>query len=478
MSKKTAMHNLKSSLRWFSILGLSATLLLAEEKGVDPQKVIDALNMREDVSLQLDEMAKWEDEHLLLPKVRRALNSLFEDSSLPKRDRLALVDFNVMTMLPKEGFNQDKFADQLIAMLKTSSPSVLKKCIQTLVELDGIKNTTTIAKLDKLVTDIFTDAAEESDKQRFPSALHAIALQAFKAEKASSKQVKILEELLANSDELSPSTRIALYNVIGNLFESKPSGLTRTYKADISKTVSGLFQNHPGALAVGASEGEVEELKALLYGIRHMIADKDLDSLVAKVHPTLTKLLSQESPTIARASGDALIALQKSENRVKVKAPIGALFLSQLSATMQTKAETNEKAVYLSKSIAALTTHFLDSEEKEEKAQISPILKAVGRLSFYPIDIQVRISLLDSFFAIEPRHIEDEKLLDEDTKKLLAAFFKQAVTFLLEPKKIAEQPEFTEQLANVLYEITGKDLGSDGKQWGEWLRKDGKEYFN
>ena len=477
MSKKVMKYSSKLGIRWFAVLGLSMSMLIAE-KQADPQNVLDALNMRQDIEAQLKKMTSWEDELLLQFKVKKTMNSLLKDDTLSKRARLALLDFNQTTMLPKEGFDQDKFGEHLFNTLSSSSPSLQKRSIEILINLDGLKSAALISKLEKLITEIFTDASADEEDQKYPTALHAIALKSLNVSKASSKQVNSIEDLLKKADTLSPSTRIALFQVIGYLFEAKPSGLSRSAKADLGKLVSTLIQNHPGTLAVGASEGEVEELAALLFSIQHMISDKDLSSLVAKLHPTLLKLLAQPIPSIAKASGDSLISLQKSDNRTKVKSTIGALFLSQLSATMKTKAPTNEKAVYLSKSLANLVGYFLESEEKEELAQIAPILKALGPLSFYPIDEAVRLAILDAFFTIEPRHLEDKKLLSTETKAFLGAFFKQSVAFLLDPKKQAEKPAFTDYLSKVLYEITGKDLGKDGKQWGEWLRKDGKELFN
>jgi hypothetical protein len=93
-------------------------------------------------------------------------------------------------------------------------------------------------------------------------------------------------------------------------------------------------------------------------------------------------------------------------------------------------------------------------------------------------DTTVRQAMLDTFFAIEPRHLADKKLLSSEIKKVLGSFFTAAVNHLLDPKKVQADLPFSEQLAKVLFEMSGKDLGLDGKQWGEWLRREGKELFN
>jgi len=475
MNKKTKTKPFH--LKWFILFVLGTNALFAEGEE-DAQKVIDALTMRQDIGAQLETMSKWEDEVLLQAKVKTVLDALLKDDSLTKRAKLSLLDFHENTLLTKRGFDKDVFGEHLVKMLSSSSPSLQKRSFEILIQLDGLKSAALKTKIEQIVSLIFSDASREAKDQKFPAALHAIALKAFKVDSADSKQVKSVLDLFTLTATLSPTMKISLFQITGSLFSFKPAGLSKVYKTDFAKAVAALLQNHPGALAVGASPSEIEELEALLYAIQYMIADKDLDDLVAKVQPTLMNLLSQPDFKIARASGDALIALQMSPNNSKVKNPVAALFLGQLSNTMKEKLESNAKAVYLSKSLAKLMTHFIVSDEREEKSQIDPVLKTIGSLSFYPIDIEIRLALLDAYFAIEPRHFSDKKILSLETKKILETFFTASITYLQDPQKLKDEPKFAERLSSILYEMTGHDLGPDGKQWGEWLRREGKEIFN
>lgn len=453
--------------------------LFAEEAAIDPQKVVDALNMRKDVEEQLSIMKDWENNLLLQAKVKKALNSLIEDSSLPKRTMLALLDFNELTMVPQEGFDQDKLAGQLLEILKQTSPSLQKRSLEILIHLDGIKNTSLVTSLNNEIIKIFLDASKDQKDQEYPTALHSIALESIPVEKLGAKQIKNMIELIEGADKLSPSMRVALYQVVGKLFSIKPSSLSKTYKADLAKVISDQLQNHPGLLPVGASLSEVQELESLLFSIQHIISDKDLDSLVAKLQPVLVQVLALPNPVLVKASGDALLALQKSDNSSKVKTPISSFFLAELGKTLKTKQPTNDKAVYLATSLGKLVTFFLASDEKEDADQVLLLLKTLGPQCFYmAYDTSVRQAMLDVFFAVEPRHISDKKLLSTETKKVLGGFFTAAVNHFLDPKKIQADLPFSQQLSKVLFEISGKDMGLDGKQWGEWLRREGKELFN
>jgi hypothetical protein len=424
-------------------------------------------------------MKEWEDNLLLQTKVKKALNGLIEDEALPKRTMLALLDFNEITMVPQEDFDQDKLAEQLLEILKQTSPSLQKRSLEILINLDGIKNTSLITSLNNEIIRIFLDASKDADDQEYPTALHSIALKSIPVEKLGGKQIKNMIELIETSDKLSPAMRMALYQVVGKLFLIKPSSLSRTFKADLAKVISEQLQNHPGILPVGASQSEVLELESLLFSIQHILSDKDLDNLVEKLQPTLVKIMALPNPILVKASGDALLSLQQSDNRSKLKSPISNFFLAELGRTLKVKQPTPQKAIYLSSSLGKLVTVFLGSEEKEDTDQILLLVKTLGPQCFYmAYDTTVRQAMLDTFFAIEPRHLADKKLLSSEIKKVLGSFFTAAVNHLLDPKKVQADLPFSEQLAKVLFEMSGKDLGLDGKQWGEWLRREGKELFN
>jgi hypothetical protein len=458
---------------------MSYSFILSAEEELDPQQVVDALNMRKDIEAQLDIMKEWEDNLLLQTKVKKALNGLIEDEALPKRTMLALLDFNEITMVPQEDFDQDKLAEQLLEILKQTSPSLQKRSLEILINLDGIKNTSLITSLNNEIIRIFLDASKDADDQEYPTALHSIALKSIPVEKLGGKQIKNMIELIETSDKLSPAMRMALYQVVGKLFLIKPSSLSRTFKADLAKVISEQLQNHPGILPVGASQSEVLELESLLFSIQHILSDKDLDNLVEKLQPTLVKIMALPNPILVKASGDALLSLQQSDNRSKLKSPISNFFLAELGRTLKVKQPTPQKAIYLSSSLGKLVTVFLGSEEKEDTDQILLLVKTLGPQCFYmAYDTTVRQAMLDTFFAIEPRHLADKKLLSSEIKKVLGSFFTAAVNHLLDPKKVQADLPFSEQLAKVLFEMSGKDLGLDGKQWGEWLRREGKELFN
>jgi hypothetical protein len=84
---------------------------------------------------------------------------------------------------------------------------------------------------------------------------------------------------------------------------------------------------------------------------------------------------------------------------------------------------------------------------------------------------------MDGFFALEPSLLE-KKTLNSASKKTIKSFMEKCIGFMGDEKFKKSFPEVIERMSEILHEISGRNFGTDGKLWHNWMRSEGKELFS
>ena len=482
MKKK---NNLKS-LVVLSLLGSGWVPLFSEPpqkanpesaKGKEPTEIIKTLEQRKDISKQLQLLSALSDEQLGHRKIQPMLLSLLQDNKLNKSDRLEVFKLVADLAIPREILGQDDAAEAFLKVeASLTSPNLKLLCVETLLSFDALKNSATEAKISALVQNIIADAALEAAKQKYPSTLHAACLKSLNGSKASASQMTSIEKLLGGLSELSPTLRTALFDVIASISEAKPASLKKSTKNNFSKTLLDALSAHPAMAQVGASETELTCLKSLLPSFGKTLADDDNNAYLEKGVLELVKGLRHKDLDIVRLSGQALLQLSRA-NLPKFKCELDTELIKCLSESDAKAANAAAKeGLYLELLSGSLSQLLSASDHRSVDTRIEKIIVLAHRMVMTHASIEIRIKALDVLFVIEPRTFEG-KILTADSRKTLKTLIADCANAMDNEQVKQSLPHLVKRMSEALHEITGRDFGTEGKLWSDWLRKDGKDFF-
>ena len=477
MKKK---NNLKFLLS-LCLLGSGMSFLSAENvkasKGKEPTEIIKSLEQRKDISEQLQQLSELSDEQLGHRKIQPLLLILLQDNKLNKSDRLEVFKLVADLAITREILSQDEAAETFLKVEPAlTSPNLKLLCVETLLDFDALKNSATEAKISALVQNIINDASLEVAKQKYPASLHAACLHSLNGSNVSATQIVNIEKLLGNMAELSPALRIALYEVIGNLSESKPASLKKSSKNNFAKILVDILSAQPAMAQIGASDTELTCLKALLPAVGKTLADEDNIASLEKGVVELAKGLRHKDLDVVRLSGQAILALARS-NSPKYKFELDTELLKCFGEVEAKASDANlREGIYLELLSASLGQILAVTDARTVETRIENIIAFAHRTVMTHPNIEIRIKGLDVLFVIEPKNFES-KNLNAASRKTLKTLVLDCASAMDNAQVKQSLPHLVQRMGEVLHEITGRDFGTEGKLWNDWLRKDGKDFF-
>jgi hypothetical protein len=457
------------------LLGGGNHAFAAEEK--DATDIIRALEQHKDISKQLVLLAELKDEQLGHRKIQPLLLNLVQDNGLSKSERLEVFKIVAELSVSREVLNQDEAAEAFLKIEpQLSSPNLKLLCIETLLSFDALKNSGTESKIAKLVQTIIADASLDVGKQKYPATLHAACLKSLDGSKASSNQISNIEKLLASESSLSPTLRMALYEVIGTISEAKPGALKKSTKNTFAKSLSEILSTQPALAQIGASESEIQSLKVLIPALGLVLADEDNSSYADKAMGDLLKGFRHKDLDVVRLSGQALTAIVRGHGS-KSKFELDKETLNCIGE-LDLKAEdaVNREGLYLGVLGASLECLLTIPDMKSADSRIESVINHCHRTVMTHANIDIRIKAMDVLFVIEPLFFEG-KLLNTASRKVLKTFVSDCASAMDNAQLKQGLPSLLQRMTEVLHEITGRDFGSDSKLWNDWLRKEGKDFF-
>ena len=446
-------------------------------KGKEPTEIINSLEQRKDIAKQLELLSALSDEQLGHRKIKPMLLSLLQDNKLNKSDRLEVFKLVADLAIPREILGQDDAAEAFLKIESSlTSPNLKLLCVETLLSFDALKNSATETKISSLVQSIIADAALEAPKQKYSSTLHAACLKSLNGSKATATQMASIEKLLLSLPELSPTLRTALFDVVGSISEAKPATLKKSTKNNFSKTLLDALSAQPAMTQLGSSETELTCLKALLPSFGKTLADDDNNAYLEKGVLELAKGLRHKDLDVVRLAGQALIQLSRS-NLPKFKYELDTELIKCLSE-VDTKAANAvaKEGLYLELLSGSLSQMLGASDHRSVDTRIEKIIILAHRMVMTHASIEIRIKALDVLFVIEPRSFEG-KILTADSRKTLKTLISDCANAMDNEQVKQSLPQLVKRMSEALHEITGRDFGSEGKLWSDWLRKDGKDFF-
>ena len=462
----------------FSGLTLTGTLHAQGDAGEGKAlwERIEALQKGEEVIEHLKAISSAAPDELVDRRLSPAVLGVLDEGVLSKAQRFAALQICRSLSLQKGIISQDKLGAKLIDMVKTtSSPNLKLAAADALFSMDALENASLRGKVDGLIQEMLSDAALSKDKQKYAASLHAAALKAIRVDDVGSKTFKSLGELLKSREELSPTMRVALYKALATLSDAAPKTLKKSDRALWLREILEAFQQHPGLMSAGSALHEVDDLAALLLPMRPLLADPEHASSLEKGSSKVLECVPHEDERVSRRAGEVLLAIAREGNvRNKMK-----LEVELMRILKTTKLPAERELVVMDMLVMAEEALLSKPDAKGLDDRLHDLLVFLQNLVMTSPNMDLRKKALDGFFVLEPGFFESSsKVLNKDSRALLENLVSDCAKVMSDEKVAAQVPELVQRMSEVLFEITGRSFGTEGKLWNDWLRKEGKDFFN
>lgn len=486
LSHDSNKRRLKSTFHALLVSGLISTgtlsspllpsyeLTAAEKEGLDAAELIKQLKEKKNLGELLAGASAWDENIFTHRKFSPTLLGLLNDTSLSKSESFAVFEAITLLSIEKEAIEQDAVAEALLkAEPDLTSPNLKLLCIETLVSLDAIKSSSTTAKIEKLMSNIVSDASLDLKKQKYPSSLHATCLRAMDIGKMSSSQFSKIASLVSEIETAEPQFRLALFETVGNIASSRSSALKKSIKSSLTQDLIKTLSAHPALSKVGASPQEQEDLTQLIYPIGALLSDEDNTIHLSDAAPDLIKALEHPHLEISATAGQALLSITKA-NSPRNKTEL-ELEIFKLIKTPGKSAAEKAKEVMLYDLLGKTFEVLLGYDNAKDVApRLERCINSLHRSVMTHVDMGMREKALLGLFALEPKHFEDKRL-NKDSRKTIKKLISDCAGVMGNKALVEKLPKLVKTMADVLHEITGKNYGTDPKQWNAWLSKEGKE---
>lgn len=455
------------------------------DKAMPKTQVIANLKNRVDVESTIGELSSWDEKDIGRLKVFELLKGLLADAATLKADRQAILDYFQTAALDDGVLPYKDLAELLIARLRAeNSPNLSLKMVELLLSLDQIGHIATEKEVGKLIEEIIQDSTLASKDQKYAH-LHAVTFAAIGEGNASAKVAKALVTLIKKVEKLEPVLQQSVCLALASLLRSTNArkNFVKDDKIacfDALLAWSGKNPAHVPGAAGQMREHERDSLVAAVSALDSLAGDSDIkDKEVSNAAELFGKVLEHPDAQIQEKSGQFLLTAYFARADKKPSVDVPSLLLENAKKRLATSAGEKEKPAGLTsfRLLLAAMPYLYATKSKESQSQSAKILGFMREQFLSNTDIDFKKLARQAYFELEP-NVFQQKILGEEAAAVCRKFFDECVEVMaMDSAGNEAMRAFQENCAAVLFEMTGKDFGSEAFLWKQWIKEDGSKFF-